>query len=65
VTKTCVPALRLSSAGNSALNKRRDGETLAVVEQKESFGKRHLFAFIVGGFAVLLVVIIGEEGRRV
>jgi hypothetical protein len=34
---------------------------MAVVEQKESFGKRHLVALIVGGFAVLLVVIVAGQ----
>jgi L-cystine uptake protein TcyP (sodium:dicarboxylate symporter family) len=34
---------------------------MAVVEQKESFGKRHLIALIVGGFAVLLAVIVAGQ----
>src|SRR5512132_707884 len=34
---------------------------MAVVEQKESFGKRHLVALIVGGFAALLVVIVAGQ----
>jgi hypothetical protein len=34
---------------------------MAVVEKKESFGKRHLVALIVGGFAVLLVVIVAAS----
>jgi membrane-associated protein len=34
---------------------------MAVVEQKESFGKRHFVALIVGGLAVLLVVIVAGQ----
>ena len=34
---------------------------MAVVEQKESFGKRHLVALIVGGFAFALVVIVAGQ----
>ena len=34
---------------------------MAVVEKKESFWKRHLVALILGGFAVLLVVIVAGQ----
>src|SRR5512133_3351183 len=34
---------------------------MAVVEQKESFGKRHLIALVVGGFAFALVVIVAGQ----
>ena len=34
---------------------------MAVVEKKESFWKRHLVALIIGGFVVLLVVIVAGQ----